>query len=155
MDLHAEDVMIRKVITINSRETVQNATEIMHKNSSSSIIVLKDGKIDGILTTRDIVSRVVARGLNPAEVPVGDVMSSPVIMMRPETPLSDALRIMIQRKIKKVPLITGEPKEAKLIGLISFSDVVEYHTDVFNRLWENLLLTVPSIELQGEFMISR
>ena len=154
MDLQVEDVMIRKAVTIDSGESVQSATEVMQKNSSSSVIVLNEGKIGGILTTRDIVSRVVAKGLNPGEVPVGDVMSSPVIMMRPDTPLSDALKIMIQRKIKKVPLIDGEPEEAKLIGLISFSDVVEYHTDVFNRLWEQLLLTVPAIELQGEFMIS-
>jgi len=153
MGIRIDEVMIRKAVTIESGESIQNATESMQKNSSSSLIVTKKGKITGILTTRDVVSRVVAKGLDPAKLTVGDVMSSPVIMLRPEPPLSEALKIMIQRKIKKVPLITGDEEKAELIGLVSFSDVVEYHTDVFNELWQELLLTVPAIEVQGEFMI--
>ena len=153
MGIRIDEVMIRKAVTIESRESIQNATESMQKNSSSSLIVTKKGKITGILTTRDVVSRVVAKGLDPAKLRVGDVMSSPVIMLRPETPLSEALKIMIQRKIKKVPLIIGDEEKAELIGLVSFSDVVEYHTDVFNELWQELLLTVPAIEVQGEYMI--
>jgi len=153
MGIRIDEVMIRKAVTIESGESIQNATESMQKNSSSSLIVTKKGKITGILTTRDVVSRVVAKGLDPAKLTVGDVMSSPVIMLRPETALSEALKIMIQRKIKKVPLITGDEEKAELIGLVSFSDVVEYHTDVFNELWQELLLTVPAIEVQGEFMI--
>ena len=153
MGIRIDEVMIRKAVTIESGESIQNATESMQKNSSSSLIVTKKGKITGILTTRDVVSRVVAKGLDPAKLTVGDVMSSPVIMLRPETPLSEALKIMIQRKIKKVPLITGDEEKAELIGLVSFSDVVEYHTDVFNELWQELLLTVPAIEVQGEYMI--
>jgi len=135
MGIRIDEVMIRKAVTIESGESIQNATESMQKNSSSSLIVTKKGKITGILTTRDVVSRVVAKGLDPAKLTVGDVMSSPVIMLRPEPPLSEALKIMIQRKIKKVPLITGDEEKAELIGLVSFSDVVEYHTDVFNELW--------------------
>jgi len=135
MGIRIDEVMIRKAVTIESGESIQNATESMQKNSSSSLIVTKKGKITGILTTRDVVSRVVAKGLDPAKLTVGDVMSSPVIMLRPETALSEALKIMIQRKIKKVPLITGDEEKAELIGLVSFSDVVEYHTDVFNELW--------------------
>jgi len=135
MGIRIDEVMIRKAVTIESGESIQNATESMQKNSNSSLIVTKKGKITGILTTRDVVSRVVAKGLDPAKLTVGDVMSSPVIMLRPEPPLSEALKIMIQRKIKKVPLITGDEEKAELIGLVSFSDVVEYHTDVFNELW--------------------
>ena len=153
MGIRIDEVMIRKAVTIESGESIQNATESMQKNSNSSLIVTKKGKITGILTTRDVVSRVVGKGLDPAKLAVGDVMSSPVIMLRPEPPLSEALKIMIQRKIKKVPLITGDEEKAELIGLVSFSDVVEYHTDVFNELWQELLLTVPAIEVQSEFMI--
>ena len=154
MDLRIDEVMIRKAVTIEAGESILDATESMQKNSSSCLIVTKKGKIKGILTTRDVVSRVVAKGLEPAKLTVGDVMSSPVIMLRPETSLSEALKIMIQRKIKKVPLITGDEGAAELVGIISFSDVVEYHTDVFNELWQELLLTVPAIEVQGEFMIN-
>ena len=154
MDLRLDEVIIRKAVTIEACESIQDATESMQKNSSSSLIVTKKGKIKGILTTRDVVSRVVAKGLEPARLTVGDVMSSPVIMLRPETSLSEALKIMIQRKIKKVPIVMGEEEDAELLGIISFSDVVEYHTDIFNELWQELLLTVPAIEVQGEFMIN-
>ena len=154
MSLRIEDVLIRKVITIDSGCFTTEATERMRHYSTSCLVVLNENKIVGILTTRDVVSRVVSKGLDPDKVPVSDVMTSPVIMMRPETPLGEAIKIMLQRKIKKLPLITGEKDSARLVGMLSLTDLIEFHPNVFSSLWERVLMTVPSFPVEGEFIVA-
>ncbi len=155
MDLCIEDVLIRKVVTIDSDSTVTEATDSMRRDSTSSLVVLSDKKIVGFLSTRDIVSRVVAKGLDPNRVLVRHVMSSPVIMARPDTPLGEAIKIMIQHKIKKLPLIAGEKDNADLVGMLSLTDMVEFHPGVFSTLWEEVLITVPATPEEGEYCVAR
>lgn len=155
MKLCIENVMIRKVIAIESEASVKDATEKMKSYFTSCLVVLTNQRVDGILTTRDIISRVVANGLDPINVQVNDIATRPVIMMRPETPLEDAITIMIQKKIKKIPLITGDKDNASLYGLLSLTDVIEYHSTIFSALWEKLIMTVPVDGIEEVFTISK
>ena len=149
-----EDVIIRKVITIDSEASVKDATEKMKQHSTSCLVVLSENRIDGILTTRDLISRVVARGLEPGKVRVTDIATRPVIMMRPETPLEEAIKIMLQRKIKKIPLISGDDGNTRLYGLLSLTDIIEYHSEIFSTLWEQLIMTVPAVGVEGVFNVA-
>ena len=153
MELRVEDVVIRKVVTIDSSSTVAKATETMRRHSTSSLVVLTGKKVDGFLSTRDVVSRVVARGLDPHKVLVRDVMSKPVIMMRPDAPLGEAIKMMLQRKIKKLPLVEGERDKARLVGMISITDMVEFLPQIFSMVWEEVLMTVPAVPEEGEFSV--
>jgi len=83
-----------------------------------------------------------------------EVMSSPVIMMRPETPLGEAIKVMLQRKIKKLPIVSGGKSRARLVGMVSLSDLVEFHSWVFSDTWENVLMTVPAVLEEGEFVVA-
>ncbi|UCH56993.1 MAG: CBS domain-containing protein [Candidatus Bathyarchaeota archaeon] len=148
MGLHIEDVTIRKVVTIDSDASVKEATNKMNNHSTSSLVVLSENKVDGILTTRDIVSRVVAKGLDPNDIQVGEIASRPVVMMRPEAPLEEAIKIMLQRKIKKIPLVSEREDRVMLVGLLSLSDVIEYHSGLFSILWEQIILTAPADEIE-------
>jgi len=154
MDLCIEDVLIRKVVTIDSEATVTDATDSMRRDSTSSLVVLSGKKIVGFLSTRDIVSRVVAKGLDPNRVHVKHVMSRPVIMARPDIPLGEAIKIMIQHKIKKLPLIVGEKDNANLVGMLSLTDMVEFHPGIFSTLWEEILITVPATAEEGEYCVA-
>jgi signal-transduction protein with cAMP-binding, CBS, and nucleotidyltransferase domain len=153
MDLRVEDVVIRKAVTIDSSSTVAKATEMMRRHSTSSLIVLTGKKIEGFLSTRDVVSRVVAKGLDSHKVLVKEVMTKPVIMMRPDTPLGEAMKVMLQRKIKKLPLVEGEKDKARIVGLISITDLVEFLPRIFSKLWEEILITVPAAPEEGEFSV--
>ncbi len=154
MELRIEDVIIRKVITIDSEASTQDATNKMKQYSTSCLVVLSENRIDGILTTRDLITRVVARGLEPGKVRITDIATRPVIMMRPETPLEEAIKIMLQRKIKKIPLISGDKDNARLYGLLSLTDIIEYHSEIFSTLWEQLIMTVPAAGIEGVFTIA-
>jgi len=148
MRLLIEDVTIRKVETIDSETSVREATEHMISRSTSCLIALTGGEISGILTTCDVVSRVVAKGLDPESTPVVDVMSKPVIMMRPDAPLEEAIKIMLQHKIKKIPLVTSHAYEDRLL-----SDIIESHSEIFSRLWEEALMITTVIAEKGEFVV--
>lgn len=152
MGLHIEDVLIRKVVTIESGSSVVDAINKMSKYSTSCLIALDGNKIDGILTTRDIIYRVIADELDPRQVTVHDASSRPVIMLRPEMPLEEAVRVMLQRKIKKIPLIS---EDGRLMGIVSLSDIVEYHSELFSNIWERIRKNLPDSGLEGDLKITQ
>ena len=112
-----------------------------------------EGRIIGIITVQDLVYRVVAKGLNPQKTRVQEIASKPVVVMRPETSLVTAIKVMLQKKIKKIPLISGEKGYERLIGLVSFSDIIKYHSLLFANLLEEILLTVPALSLKEDLVV--
>ena len=152
MNLRIDDVMVRKVVTIKPETSVKKAARIMSYHSTSSLIVLEGDNIDGILTTRDVIARVVAKGSNPDEVLVKDVMSSPVVMLRPYDSLEEAVKIMLKRNIKKVLLVSPTKKSKKAVGILSLTDVVELFPKIFSRIKELCERNIPTYE--SDFYVS-
>lgn len=144
MNIRVEDVLIRKGITVDMDSSVKDATELMDRLSISCLVVMSKNVIKGILTTRDVISRVIARGYDPSQVTVGEVMTHPLLAVREDTPLEEAVKIMFQNKIKKLPIVIGEGNDLVLVGLLSLTDIVENHTEIFAELWEQMLMTVPA-----------
>jgi CBS domain-containing protein len=124
--------------------SVKDATELMDRLSISCLVVMSKNVLKGILTTRDVISRVIARGYDPSQITVGEVMSHPLLAVREDTPLEEAVKIMFQNKIKKLPIVLGDEDDLVLVGLLSLTDIVENHTEIFADLWEQMLMTVPA-----------
>jgi CBS domain-containing protein len=101
MELRLEDIVVRKVATISPETYTKDAVDLMEGKSTSCLIMMVEGRIEGILTSRDLIQRVVARGLDPSGVTVGEIATRPVIVLKPETFIGDAIKIMLQRKIKR------------------------------------------------------
>jgi CBS domain-containing protein len=154
MGLRIEDIVVRKVVSVSSDSSAIDAIDLMEAQSTSCLIVIDGSKVDGILTSRDVIHRVVARGLNPREVTVREIASRPVIMLRPEARLSDAIKIMLQRKIKKIPLIVEDDGQGGLVGLVSLSDIVEFHSELFSTLWEQIIMMEPAVIVEDEFLVA-
>ena len=123
MSICVEDVMVRKVLTIDSNQTAKNAARFMNKFGVSSLLVQNGDDIVGILTERDILARVVASGQDSTHVPVHEIMSEPIIVVNPQTPLDEAVKIMMRERIKKLPVMTNEEDRLRLVGIISLTDV--------------------------------
>jgi CBS domain-containing protein len=123
MSLSVQDVMVRQVLTIDATQNATNAARLMTKFGVSSLIVSSDDDIVGILTERDIIIRVVSSGQDPATVIIGEIMSEPIIIVKPETPLEEAVKIMFRERIKKLPVMCREEERMKLVGIISITDV--------------------------------
>ena len=128
--LRVEDVMVREVVTINGDYSVRNAAEIMNKFEIGSLIVVNEGKTVGIMTERDVLKRVVAESRDARKTKVKDVMTSPLIVTAPKIELEEAVKLMFQMKIKKLPVVDGK----RLVGLLSLTDVARFHPQMTRML---------------------
>ncbi len=130
LSLKVEDVMIKEVITIDENDTVKEAAEVMNKFEIGCLIAVRKGKAMGIITERDLLKRVVAENRDATKTKVKDVMSSPLVVVEPEMDLEEAVKLMFQMKIKKLPVVKGK----RLVGLVSLTDIARFQPQMIKIL---------------------
>ncbi|MBS1254341.1 MAG: Hypoxic response protein 1 [Deltaproteobacteria bacterium] len=111
-----------RVIQVEVDCTVSVAARKMRDNKVGAVMVLDDESIAGIFTERDLMSRVVADGLDPETVQVSVAMTTSIATVPPETTISDAANIMSQNRIRHLPVVHNE----KLYGVISTGDILAW-----------------------------
>ena len=131
-----EEVMHTDVKTIGKESTVQEAAEEMKKFRIGSLIVVKNSKLLGIITERDILDKVVAEGESASETKIKDIMTKEVIMISPDRDAGEAAEIMSEKKIKKLPVIKGD----KLIGIVTASDLCAAEPKMMEQLAALMLM---------------
>jgi CBS domain-containing protein len=119
ISLTARDMMVKDVVMINENASVKESADVMNEHEISSIIATRNKKPIGILTERDLLKRIVAEGKDARNVRVKDIMSSPLIAIKPAMTLEEAANIMLNKKIKKLPVID----RGRIVGLLSLTDV--------------------------------
>jgi len=134
MSLCVRDVMARRVLLVEATSSAKNSARMMNKFSVSSLIVSSEGDIVGIVTERDILTRVVASGQNPEEVTVREIMSEPIIVVNPDTPLEQAVQIMLMERIKKLPVMDKDGEKVKLVGILSMTDVARIQPQLIEKI---------------------
>ncbi|MHB1767911.1 MAG: CBS domain-containing protein [Phycisphaerae bacterium] len=112
------------VYSIGLDATVLEATQKMNRHRIGSLMVTDGDHIIGILSERDILTRVVAEEKNPRQVSVADAMTSDVVVVSPDTSLEDASSIMQSRRVRHLPVCDSE---GRLLGLISIGDLNARH----------------------------
>ncbi len=132
--LTVNDVMTPQVVTTRDDQSVKNAARVMANHGISSLVVFSPDGLKGILTEKDIVTRVVCAGLDPDDVNVGEIMSEPVIVITPDTPLEKATEIMLQHRIKKLPVMEKVDEALQLVGILSLIDVASTQPDLISSL---------------------
>jgi len=130
ISLKVGDVMVREVITIDEESTVREAAEIMNKFEIGCLIAVRKGKAVGIITERDLLKRVVAEARDVDKTKVKDVMSSPLVVVEPNMELEEAVKLMFQMKIKKLPVVDGK----RLVGLVTLTDIARFQPQMIKIL---------------------
>ena len=130
VSLRVEDVMVKEVVTIDDGVTVKEAADIMNKFEIGCLIAVRKGKAMGILTERDILKRIVAGAKDAKKTRVKEVMTSPLVVAEPSMDLAEAVKLMFQMKIKKLPVVDG----ARLVGLVSLTDIARFQPQVISIL---------------------
>ena len=112
----------RHVISLGPNASVWEAACVMTKaNCGSVLIVDTPGTLLGIVTERDLMTRVLAKALNPQATKVSDVMTKNPICVAPEKLVADAVLIMIERGFRHLPIVgPGE----KILGVFSVRDAL-------------------------------
>ena len=153
MSLVVEDIMARDVVTIEAELSVKYAARVMSLYGISSVIVLDEGRMKGILTEKDIMTRVVAKGRDAETVYVREIMTCPVIVVQPTTTLEDAVQTMVMKKIKKLPVMSGDHADSELLGILSLTDVARIQPLMIESLKELAQLGQVSQETGTGFYI--
>lgn len=117
--MRCREIMTSNVKTATRDMTLQQVSVLMRDGDMGSIPVVEDGKLVGIVTDRDIVVRSVAEGKS-ASTPVGETMTSKVFSVGPDNFVFEAIRLMCDKQIRRVPVV-GESGE--LAGIIAMADV--------------------------------
>lgn len=114
-----KDVMNKNVVVAKSNATIREAAKVMNKFRIGSLIVLKEEAIAGIVTERNVLTAV-ASGKDTDSTAIEEIMTKKVVTVDPDQTVEAAVDLMIQNKIKKLPVV----EDNKLKGIITASDIV-------------------------------
>ena len=130
-----KDAMNKRVIAIKPNTTVREAARIMTKYRIGSLLVMENEKLLGIVTELDILWKVVAENRNPETTLVNEIMSKEVITVKPNQTLEDAAQLMVEKKIKKLPVVEDD----KIVGIITATDLISIQPKLIEALAKLLL----------------
>ena len=131
--LLVRDVMSREVVTIDPDAPVIEAARLMKKNDIGSVVVVTPrGEVIGIVTEKDLVTRVVAENRNPLETRVREVMTPNPVTVYDDTPLETAARLMAERGIGHLPVVD---RAGRLVGILAKSDILEFTPELIEILY--------------------
>jgi CBS domain-containing protein len=113
--------MTRNVEVIRSDETVDVAAKRLAEHDIGAMPICDGERLTGMLTDRDIVVKVIAKGKDPAKVRAGDLEAGKPIYVKADDSLENAMRAMAEHKIRRLPVV----EDGKLVGILAQADVVK------------------------------
>jgi len=134
-----KDIMQTKVYVIGPKATARDVAVIMDENKTEAVVVLDEEKLVGIVTERDIISKVTAIDTNPNSVQVGDIMTRKVITVESEQSLEEAAEILTENKIEKAPVL----ENGRLVGMLTVSDIVGSGVSLEQEVLKKLASVFP------------
>ena len=116
---------------VSPEDSVYEALRLMAEKNVGALVVTENDKVVGILSERDYARKVVLQGKASRNVPVNEIMSSPVFSVHPDQTVEECMDLMTRKHIRHLPVIDGED----LMGMISIGDVMR---DILYRQREEL-----------------
>jgi CBS domain-containing protein len=107
------------VRTVDPSQSLAEAAEVMRGEDVGSVPVEAEGRLIGIVTDRDIVTRAVAERRDPQTVKVDEVASRELVTVEPEHDLDEALALMARHQVRRLPVV----EEGRLVGMLAQADV--------------------------------
>jgi CBS domain-containing protein len=112
------------LLTIASDASVYDMVKQMVDANVGSLLVTVGGRIEGIVTERDYLRRVTLEGRTDKETPVSEIMTSPLIVVTPDTPVDECMAIMTDRRIRHMPVV----EDSEVVALVSIGDLVKFQS---------------------------
>ena len=114
-------IMSTKIVTVKPTDKIGKALQMMVRHRIGSIIVVEKGKPVGILTERDVTTKV-AKALNVRGMAVGRIMSKPLVTVGSSAEVSQAVEQMVRKDIRRLPVTEGN----RLVGMVTERDIFRY-----------------------------
>ena len=119
MATSVRDAMTENPRSIGASASVVEAARLMREGHIGSLPITDDKELVGMITDRDITTRVVAEAADPKTTSVGDVYSRDVISVEPDKDLEEALQLMAQHQVRRLPVV----ENGTLVGIVAQADV--------------------------------
>jgi len=120
------DVMSSNVCSVDADKTVAYAAKMMRDEDVGLAPVVEGDRLVGTLTDRDVALRVVAEGRDPESTSVREVASTDLVTIDPEQTLDEALRLMAQHQVRRLPVVE---EDGRLVGVVAQADVAREGDD--------------------------
>lgn len=118
--IRVREIMTRRVVTAGVETDVLTAANKMISEDVGSIIIVREGQPEGIVTERDLVKKIISKAVDPTITTVEEIMTAPLITISPDASWRDAAVQMVKYNVKKLPVIS---KRGKLVGIITDTDL--------------------------------
>ena len=119
---HVKDIMTKEVVTIDGTKTALDAAKLMSEKGISSLIVVKEGLPEGIITERDFIKKVCSKQLEISKVNIFEIMSRIRTFAEPDTPIEVAVQRMANKRIRRLPVM----QQGQVVGIITVTDLAKY-----------------------------
>jgi CBS domain-containing protein len=116
--MRISEVMTQGVVTADAGDTLQHVGELMRDRNVGSVVICEAGRPIGVITDRDLALAVVADRID-SNSPAGDHASRPIVTGEVEMHLEEAVALMIQHRIRRLPVTEGEG----LVGIVTIDDL--------------------------------
>jgi CBS domain-containing protein len=120
------DAMTGTPRNVGTTTTIAEAAKLMKSEDVGSLPVTEGDRLVGMVTDRDIVTRVVAEGKDPGAMTVGEIASKDLITVDPQQDLDEALTLMAQHQVRRLPVVE---EDGRLVGILAQADVAREGED--------------------------
>ena len=114
------DLLKGDPVTVEASATVEEAAKLMDEKDIGNVLVVENDEVQGIVTDRDIVVRVIAKG-NGADASVREAATTDVESIEPDASIDDAIKKMEQGNIRRLPVV----EDGKPVGVVSLGDLAQ------------------------------
>ena len=113
------DIMSAAPVCMTPGEPVSAAAKAMKQHGIGTVLVLADGRLNGLVTDRDITVRVLAENRDPRATRIGDICSSELVVLGPDDDVAEATQLIRERAVRRIPVLQdGIP-----VGVVSIGDL--------------------------------
>ena len=126
--MEIKDIMTRSVVSVDPTESVEVAARTMTQYNIGALPVCVNGKLCGLVTDRDIVTRCLASNRDPGNTRVRQVMTEQVTSVQPDMDTGVAAHLMGRLQVRRLPVVEG----GRVCGMVSLGDLARYEESVLD-----------------------
>ncbi|SFM73057.1 CBS domain-containing protein [Methanolobus profundi] len=119
-EMLVRETMSKDIFGIDITSSVLEVARTMMENDTGSIIVKEDGDSTGIITEHDVIAKTVVKNVLPSEMTAREIMSSPIIAIKPSTSIIEAAEMMVRSNIRRLAVMEGD----SIVGMITDRDII-------------------------------